>query len=81
MQVTISVIDKKEAARPGSRINISWGEGDCYVDVPAESVGEKLMHQSYLSLLGGQGPFVLVLGGTLVFVFILGMVSLGQIFV
>ena len=49
------------------------------MDLPAESVGENLMHQSYLSLLSGQGPFVLVLGGNLVFVLILGMVSLERI--
>ncbi|KAG0626132.1 hypothetical protein M758_2G104900 [Ceratodon purpureus] len=72
--VTISVIDK-EAANLGARINISWGEGDCYVEFPAEHMGDTLAHPSYLSLLSAQGTFALVLGGTLVFVLILGVVG------
>ena len=76
-QVAISVIDK-EAAKLGARINISWGEGDCYVEVPAEDVEDNVTHPSYLSVLSAQGTFALVLGGTLVFVVILGMVIMKQ---
>jgi hypothetical protein len=72
LQVSISVTDN-EVAKLGARVNISWGEGDCYVEVPAEDVEDNVTHPSYLSVLSAQGTFALVLGGTSVFVVILGM--------
>jgi len=74
LQVTISVVDK-EAAKLGARINVSWGEGDCYVDLPQENIGDNLIRTSYSSLFIAPGAFALVLGGILVFVLILGMIS------
>jgi len=72
--VTISVVDR-EAAKLGARINVSWGEGDCYVNLPPENFGDNLTRSSYSSLFAAPGTFVLVLGGVLVFVLILGMTS------
>lgn len=74
LQVTISVVDK-EAAKLAARINVSWGEGDCHVDLPSENVGDNLTRTSYSSLFTAPGTFALALGAVLVLVLILGMTS------
>jgi hypothetical protein len=67
--VAITVTDI-EAAKHVAKITISWSDGDCYVDVPAQVFAD---HSSFsLEFLNAPGAFALLLGGSLVFLLVLG---------
>lgn len=67
--VTITATDI-EAAKHAAKITISWSDGDCYVDVPAQAFAENSSFS--LEFLNAPGAFALLLGGSLVFLLVLG---------
>jgi len=78
--VTVSMTDN-EAARHIAKLNISWSDGDCYIDVPAQNVPAQNVpgdvgHSSYSTFLNAPGTAALLLGGSLVFLVVLGVAGI-----
>lgn len=63
-----------EVANHEAKITISWSDGDCYVDVPSQNIADDMDHSSYsLAFLNAPGTAALLLGGSLVFLLVLGI--------
>lgn len=72
--MTITVEDS-EAAKLGANISVSWAKSDCQVNILALRIPDAIIHPSLFSFFTLPGTGALVIGGSAVFVLILGNLS------